>query len=161
MTRPSNDDLQRAVAELAAPIAAGLGVEVLEVVVKGQRGSRMVRLIVDADDLDPEVLVGIDDIATLSRELEAALDEHDPIAGGYTLEVTSPGADRPLTRPRDFARNRGRTVRLELHAPAQEQHEVVGELTAADVSTLTLTTDDGDRDIALRDVVRGHVVLPW
>lgn len=161
MTRPSNDDLQRAVAELAAPIGAGLGVEVLEVVVKGQRGSRMVRLIVDADDLDPEVLVGIDDIATLSRELEAALDEHDPIAGGYTLEVTSPGADRPLTRPRDFARNRGRTVRLELHAPAQEQHEVVGELTAADASTLTLTTDDGDRAIALRDVVRGHVVLPW
>lgn len=161
MTRPSNDDLQRAVAELAAPIAARLGVDVLEVVVKGQRGSRIVRLIVDADDLDPEVQVGIDDIATLSRELEAALDDHDPIAGGYTLEVTSPGADRPLTRPRDFARNRGRTVRLELRAPAHEQAEVVGELSAADASTLTLTTDDGDRDIALGDVVRGHVVLPW
>lgn len=161
MTRPSNDDLRRAVGELAAPLAARLGIEVLEVVVKGQRGSRIVRLIVDADDLDPEVQVGIDDVATLSRELEAALDEHDPIAGGYTLEVTSPGADRPLTRPRDFARNRGRTLRLELRGPAQEPAEVVGELTAADASTLTLTTDDGDRDIALDDVVRGHVVLPW
>src|SRR6056297_1014351 len=121
----------------------------------------MVRLTVDAADLDPEVLVGIDDIATISRELEAALDEHDPIVGGYLLEVTSPGADRPLTRARDFARNRGRTVRLELRAPEQEQREVVGELTAADASTLTLTTDDGDRDVALDDVVRGHVVLPW
>jgi ribosome maturation factor RimP len=161
VTRPSNDDLQRAVGELAAPIAARLGVEVLEVVVKGQQGSRRVRLVVDAADLDPEVLVGIDDIATLSRELEAALDEHDPIAGGYTLEVTSPGADRPLTRPRDFARNRGRTVRLELRPEAPEPRETLGELTAADASTLTLTTDDGDRDIALRDVVRGHVVLPW
>jgi ribosome maturation factor RimP len=159
--RPSNDDLQRAVAELASPIAAPLGIEVLEVVVKGQQGSRMVRLIVDAADPDPEVLVGIDDIATLSRELDAALDEHDPIAGAYTLEVTSPGADRPLTRPRDFARNRGRTVRLELRPEGQEQRELVGELTAADPSTLTLTTDDGDRDIALCDVVRGHVVLPW
>jgi len=162
VTRPSNDDLQRAVAELATPLAARLGVEVLEVVVKGQRGSRLVRLIVDADDLDPQVQVGIDDVATLSRELEAALDEHDPIAGGYTLEVTSPGADRPLTRPRDFARNRGRTIRLELRGPAHEQQTaVVGELTAADASTLTLTTDDGDRDIALGEVVRGHVVLPW
>ncbi len=161
MTRPSNDDLQRAIAELASPIAAELDVEVLDVVVKGQRGSRMVRLTVDAADLDPEVLVGIDDIATISRELEAALDEHDPIVGGYLLEVTSPGADRPLTRARDFARNRGRTVRLELRAPEQEQREVVGELTAADASTLTLTTDDGDRDVALDDVVRGHVVLPW
>lgn len=161
MTRPSNDDLQRAVDELARPLAAELGVEVLDVVVKGQQGSRIVRLIVDADSPDPEVQVGIDDVAALSRDLEAALDEHDPIAGGYTLEVTSPGADRALTRPRDFARNRGRTVRLELRASAPEQTEVVGELTAADATTLTLATDDGDRDIALGDVVRGHVVLPW
>lgn len=161
MTRPSNDDLRRTVAELGAPLADRLGIEVLDVIVKGQRGSRMVRLIVDADSPDPEVQVGIEDVATLSRELEAALDEQDPIAGGYTLEVTSPGADRPLTRPRDFARNRGRTVRLELRAPAPEQAELVGELTAADATTLTLATDDGDRDIALGDVVRGHVVLPW
>jgi len=161
VTRPSNDDLRRTVEEIAGPIAERLGLELLEAKVKGQRGSRMVRLVVDAVDLDPEVLVGIEDIAALSRELEAVLDDHDPIAGGYTLEVTSPGADRPLTRPRDFARNRGRTLRLELHAAEQGGHEVVGELTAATETTLTIATPDGDRDLALSDVARGHVVLPW
>ena len=161
MTRPSNDDLRRSVEELAGPIAERLGLELLEAKVKGQQGSRMVRLVVDAVDLDPEVLVGIDDIAALSRDLEEALDEHDPIAGGYTLEVTSPGADRPLTRPRDFARNRGRTLRVELPAAEQGSREIVGELTAATETTLTIATPDGAHDIALSDVVRGHVVLPW
>jgi len=158
---PSNDDLRRDVEELAGPIAQRLGLELLEAKVKGQRGSRMVRLVVDAVDLDPQVLVGIEDVAALSRDVEAALDEHDPIAGAYTLEVTSPGADRPLTRPRDFARNRGRTLRLELHDAEQEGREVLGELTAATETTLTIATPDGDRDIALSDIVRGHVVLPW
>ncbi len=161
MTRPSNDDLRGDVEELAGPIAERLGLELLEVTIKGQRGSRMVRLIVDAVELDPEVLVGIEDIAALSRELEAVLDEHDPIAGGYTLEVTSPGADRPLTRARDFARNRGRTLRLELQAAEQGDREVVGELTGASETTLTIATADGERDVALSDVARGHVVLPW
>ena len=161
MPHPSNDDLRRDVEELVGPIAQRLGLELLEARIKGQRGSRMVRLVVDAADLDPEVLVGIEDIAALSRDVEAALDEHDPIAGAYTLEVTSPGADRPLTRPRDYARNRGRTLRLELHDAEQEDHEVLGELTAATETTLTIATADGDRDIALSDVVRGHVVLPW
>ena len=157
MSRPSDDDLPRAVEELVAPIADQLGLEVLDLAVKGQRGSRMVRLTVDVADLDAEAGVDIDEVALLSRRVEEALDAHDPIAGGYTLEVTSPGADRPLTRPRDFARNRGRPVRVELTAG----DEVSGELAAVTDTTLTLTTDDGDRDIALDDVARGRVVLPW
>lgn len=158
MARPSDDDLPRAVEELVVPIADDLGLEVLDLKVKGQRGSRMVRLTVDVADLDAEAGVDIDEVALLSRALEEALDAHDPIAGGYTLEVTSPGADRPLTRPRDFARNRGRRVRIALTEGAGE---VTGELTAVSETTLTLSTDDGDRDLALSDIERGHVVLPW
>ena len=159
MSRPSDDDLPRAVEELVAPLADELGLEVLDLVVKGQRGSRMVRLTVDVADLDAEVGVDIDEVALLSRRLEDALDADDLIAGGYTLEVTSPGADRPLTRARDFARNRGRKVRLELAGDGPG--ELTGELIAVNETTLTLTTDDGDRDVALDDVARGHVVLPW
>ncbi len=158
MSRPSDDDLPAAVQALADPLAGELGLEVLDLVVKGQRGSRMVRLTVDVADLDAEVGVDIDEVAVLSRRLEDALDDADTIAGGYTLEVTSPGADRPLTRPRDFARNRGRPVRVELTGDAGE---LTGELTAVSETTLTLTTDDGDRELDLDDVARGHVVLPW
>jgi ribosome maturation factor RimP len=158
VSRPSDADLRDAVRALAAPIAARLDLELLEVVVKGSQGSRVVRLVVDAASLDPEVGIGIDDIAVLSRELDEAVDREDPIPGAYTLEVTSPGADRPLTRPRDFARNRGREVRLELDGAGEE---LVGELRDVTGSTLTIATGDGDRELPLDAVVRGHVVLPW
>jgi len=159
VSRPSDADLRDAIRVLAVPIAERLELEVLEVVVKGSQGSRVVRLVVDAASLDPQVGVGIDDIAALSRDLDDAVDREDPIPGAYTLEVTSPGADRPLTRPRDFARNRGREVRLELAEGAVE--ELVGELRDVTGSTLTIATDDGDRELPLDAVVRGHVVLPW
>jgi ribosome maturation factor RimP len=159
VSRPSDADLRDAVRALAAPLAARLELDLLEVVVKGSQGSRVVRLVVDAASLDPDVGIGIDDIAVLSRELDEAVDREDPIPGAYTLEVTSPGADRPLTRPRDFARNRGREVRLELVDGAGEQ--LVGELRDVTGSTLTIATDDGDRELPLDAVVRGHVVLPW
>lgn len=159
MARPSDTDLHDAVRELAQPIAERLELEVLDIVVKGNQGSRVVRLVVDALALDPEVGIGIDDIAVLSRDLEEAIDREDPIPGAYTLEVTSPGADRPLTRPRDFARNRGREVRLEL--VDQVAGELVGELVDVTGSTLTIATGDGDHELPLDAVARGHVVLPW
>ena len=159
MPRPSETDLRDAVLELTRPIAEGLDLEVLEVVVKGSQGSRVVRLVVDALALDPEVGVGIDDIAELSRALDEALEREDPIPGAFTLEVTSPGADRPLTRARDFARNRGRQLRVELAGEPGE--ELVGELLDVTESTLTIATGDEDRALPLDAVVRGHVVLPW
>ncbi|MEX2550105.1 MAG: ribosome maturation factor RimP [Nitriliruptoraceae bacterium] len=159
MARPSDESLPEVISELAWPIAADLGIEVLDVAVKGQRGSRKVRITADSADLDAEAGVDIDVIAAFSRALGGLLDEHDPIAGGYTLEVTSPGADRPLVRPRDFARNRGREVRIQL-APEGEG-ELTGELVAVSASTVTLSTRDGDHDVSFDDIVRGHVVLPW
>jgi len=157
--RPSEADLRDAVLELARPVAERLDLEVLEVVVKGSQGSRVVRLVVDALDLDPEVGVGIDDIAELSGALDEALELADPIPGAFTLEVTSPGADRPLTRARDFARNRGRELRVELAGEPGE--ELVGELMDVTDSTLTIAIGDEDRVLPLDAVVRGHVVLPW
>jgi ribosome maturation factor RimP len=159
VARPSDADLREAITSLAGPIAERLDLEVLEVVVKGHQGSRVIRLVVDAAALDADVGIGIDDIAVLSRELEEAVDREDPIPGAYTLEVTSPGADRPLTRPRDFARNRGREVRLELADGAGE--ELVGELVDVTGSTLIIATGDEERELPLDAVVRGHVVLPW
>ncbi|MFP4312230.1 MAG: ribosome maturation factor RimP [Nitriliruptoraceae bacterium] len=159
MPRSSDADLREVVAALARPLAAALDLEVLEVVVNGAQGSRVVRIVVDTVATDPEAGVGIDEIARLTRELDEAIDREDPIPGAYTLEITSPGADRPLTRARDFARNRGRRVRVELAAEAGE--ELTGELVEVTGSTLTIATDDGDRELPLDAVVRGHVVLPW
>jgi ribosome maturation factor RimP len=153
--------LPEQVRALVEPLAAALGVEVLDVQVKGSRGRRLVRVTADAADLDAAVGLDIDTIATLSRQLGDALDVDDLIPGTYTLEVTSPGADQPLTRARDFARNRGREVRLTRHQGDEGVAPVTGTIVAVTDDTVTLAAADGDLDVALEDVDHATVVLPW
>lgn len=105
--------------------AAGYDLEGLDVSRAGRRS--VLRVVVDGDDG-----VSLDAVAELSRAISAALDgaESDDSFGpeAYTLEVTSPGVDRPLTEPRHWRRNVGRLVSV----PVGEQ-TVVGRLTAADI----------------------------
>lgn len=145
---------------LADPAAASLGVEVLDVQVTGPKGRRLVRVTADLADLEAADGMDIDTITSLTRALNAALDEHDPIVGGYTLEVTSPGADQPLRRARDFARNRGRDVEIEVG----DDDETVthrGEVVAVTDSEITLQLDQDTRSFPLDGITHARVVLPW
>lgn len=155
------DDLSATVRDLAAPIASRLGLELLDVAVKGPRGRRLVRLTADLDDPDAEGEVDVDTIATLSRELESALDDADPIPGRYTLEVTSPGIDRPLSSPRDFRRNIGRDVRVDRRVHPDAHEQATGRLLSVSDDSLTLDIGDSELVVALDEVERAHVVLPW
>jgi ribosome maturation factor RimP len=86
--------------------AAGFELEQLEVQRAGRRS--LVKVVVDADSG-----IGLDEVADVSRTVAGVLDEHDHVLGGpYTLEVTSPGTDRPLTKPRHWRRNRLRLVKV-------------------------------------------------
>jgi ribosome maturation factor RimP len=156
VSQPDETTLVARVRDLAGPLAADLDVELIEIEVKGQKGRRLVRVTADSADLEAQPGLDIDVIARLSRDLSKLLDEHDPIPGGYTLEVTSPGADRPLTRPRDFARNIGRDVRV-----VREEDELTGTLLAVTETELTLESDRTEVVVPLADVDHGKVVLPW
>ncbi len=160
MTDEAHDELAAAVHDLAAPIAEQLGVEVLDVTVRGTGGRRLVRITADARELDADAALDIDVIADLSRRVSAVLDERDPIDGGYTLEVTSPGADRPLERPRDFARNVGRDVRVQRIVDG-EVTSFTGELTSASHIDITLRHDRDELVIPLGEIEHAQVVLPW
>lgn len=108
----------------------GFELESLEEVRAGRR--RLIRVIIDSD-----VGVGLDDITTVSRAVSLALDRRDElIAGPYTLEVTSPGVDRPLTQPRHWRRNRLRLVRAALVSGG----ELVGRIGDCDDEGVTLLT---------------------
>jgi ribosome maturation factor RimP len=156
MARTDDGQLPAAVQDLVAPLAVELGAELLDVEVKGQRERRLVRLVADAEGgLD------IDVIATLSRRAGDALDEVDLIPGSYTLEVTSPGADRPLRRARDFARNTGRDVRVLRREDADGAREVTGTVVDVTDETVTLQQDDGEVTVPLDEVDHGKVILPW
>lgn len=158
--RDTPGDLPGRIAELAAPVAEAEGVELVEVEVKGHRNSRLVRLVADAEGgLD------VDRIASVSRAVGDLLEERDVVAGSYTLEVTSPGADRPLRSARDFRRNIGRDVRV-LRSPQAAQApgvegEVTGMLVAADDGAVTVEVAGAEQRIALADIDHGKVVLPW
>ncbi|MEF3118295.1 ribosome maturation factor RimP [Streptomyces chrestomyceticus] len=109
---------------LLEPLVAArdLDLEEIEVTPAGKR--RVLRIVVDSDDG-----VQLDECAELSREASQALDDSDVMGGApYTLEVTSPGADRPLTEPRHYRRAVGRLVKAQLH----EGGELVARITAMD-----------------------------
>jgi ribosome maturation factor RimP len=156
MARTDDGQLPAAVQDLVAPLAAELDAELLDVEVKGQRERRLVRLVADAEGgLD------IDVIAKLSRRAGDALDEVDLIPGSYTLEVTSPGADRPLRLARDFARNTGRDVRVLRKEDADGPREVTGTVVDVTDDAVTLQQDDAEVTVPLDEVDHGKVILPW
>lgn len=128
----------------------GFELEDLDVVRAGRR--RLVRVTVDAEDG-----VGLDDIATVSRAVSAVLDEHDQLlAGSYTLEVTSPGVDRPLTQPRHWRRNRLRLVRFRVDGA-----ERLGRIGDSDDEGVTMLVDGALRRVRYAEVEHAVVELEF
>lgn len=148
------------VRDVAAPIAGEFDVVVLDVEVGGPAQRPLIRVIADVADPTSGEGLDVDVVAGFSRRLGNLLDEDDLIQGPFTLEVTSPGVDRPLTEVRDFQRNVGRDVRI---TPTEQADldEVTGRLVAVDGSQVTLDVDGDDVRIELADLDHGTVVLPW
>jgi ribosome maturation factor RimP len=159
MARYDEEALPARVRELAVPFAEELDVDLVDVEVAGSKGRRVIKLIADA--VDPAAGLGVDTIASLARKVGHVLDEEDLVPGAYTLEVTSPGATRPLRAPRDFARNVGREIDLLRHEDAGDPRHLRGEVVGADESGVTLTVGSDTVTVPLSEVDHGKVVLPW
>jgi ribosome maturation factor RimP len=130
-----NDILQAQIAplleELLAPTPAYF---LVDVVVRGRYGAtRKVDVLIDGDKG-----IGIDEVVALSRALGEKLDELDIVKGAFNLEVGSPGVDHPLSSPRQYAKNVGRSLLVELLVPSAEEPSILGNLIAADAETFTL-----------------------
>lgn len=149
------------VRDLAVPVAETLDVAIVDVQVKGQRGRRLVRVVADVAVPEPGAEVDVDTIAVLSRRLGDRLDEQDLIPGAYTLEVSSPGADRALRSPRDFIRNIGRQVRVLRAESLDGPREVTGIVVEVTDDEVTLEVAGDPVNVALAEVDHGKVVLPW
>ena len=143
-------ELEELIRSLAEPVLARHGAELIDLEVKRGR-TQLVRVVADT----PKG-IDLETCARVSGELSRMLDVEDPIQGTYTLEVTSPGLDRPLRTPEDFRRNRGRRVRLVLE---DRQHEGVIE----EVGEESVTISDGDEPvrIELAQIAKAKLILPW
>lgn len=87
--------------------------------------------------------LGIDDCERISRTLSALLDVEDPLKDAYDLEVSSPGIDRPLTRPGDFARYQGFDAKVSLHYPVEGRRRFTGTIASATGEALVFSLADG------------------
>ena len=137
-------DKAQQIANLVAGPIAGFGLEVWGVEYMPRSGSALVRLYID----HPEREVTIDDCELVSREVAAQFDVEDPIAGQYTLEVSSPGLDRPFFRAAQLARFLGERIEASLHAPVDGRRRFQGVIAAVDGEQIRLVLDDGGGDFS-------------
>lgn len=148
-----------AVAPLAEPITAELGLLLWDIRFVKEGATWILRVVIDRED-GP---VSIDDCVSVSRRLSPLLDEADPIEQSYCLEVTSPGADRELTRPEHYAYYEGYLVTAKLFAPdASGRREITGILISRDSAELVLQTDEDEtQTLAVKAVASVHAVDEW
>ena len=123
------------VAALALPVAEAAGCSLWDVEYVKEAGQWFLRVYIDK-----EGGVSIDDCEAVSRPLSDLLDEHDPIEGSYTFEVSSAGADRALKKPEHFARFQGAEVEVKLYRPKEGRKEYVGLLRDYQDGAVTLET---------------------
>src|SRR5947199_1948131 len=129
------------VREIAERVAASSGLEVVDVELRGGGKSRMLRVFLDKPAAGTDPLAGVthEDCANLSREVGTILDVEDAMSGGsYTLEVSSPGLDRKLSRAADFERFVGSLVKLTTREPVLNNRNFEGRLEAFRDNRLTL-----------------------
>jgi ribosome maturation factor RimP len=133
-------DLDR-VREIAERVAASSGLEVVDVEFRGSGQARMLRVFLDkpgAAGGDPLAGVTHGDCANFSREFGTILDVEDAMLGSYTLEVSSPGLDRKLTKPKEFERFVGSRMRVMTRNPLNNNRHFEGRLESFNNGRLTL-----------------------
>ena len=134
----------RSLLELIDPIAQAMGYEVVRLRLMGGDRSRQLQIM--AEDAAGEM--SVEDCARLSRGVLDVLEAADPVEGDYTLEVSSPGVDRPLTRLKDFAAFEGYEAKLELDRLADGRKRFKGELAGVEGDNVAIDLE-GEEETAL------------
>ncbi len=142
---------------LVAPIAADLQLDVYDI---ERRGATM-RVTLDTP-AGSEGGITLDSLSLATRLISRELDHEDPIAGHYTLEITSPGLERALRTAAHYQREVGKIVSIRLRDPQADPRRIQGVLSAADESSATVLLDDGiERIVPIADVDKARTVFEW
>jgi ribosome maturation factor RimP len=147
-------DLEK-IREMAERVATSEGLHLVDVELKGGNANALLRVYIDKPGG-----VSHADCALVSEQLSAMLDVEDPFPGRYTLEVSSPGLDRKLTRPSDFTYFVGRRARLVLKEVSGEQKVLEGRLAGFENGRVRL--DEGERglqEVDLANIRKAQLVV--
>ena len=144
--------LRDTLAARLAPLVEGLGYELWELEYSPGRGNGFLRLYIDA-----AAGITLDDCERVSRAVSEVLDAEDPIPGQYTLEVSSPGLERPLRTAEHFARFVGETVHVETLQAIEGRRRFMGALTAAGAETIEVEVDGKRWTLPLSGIRKAHL----
>ncbi len=148
-------DATSRIEEIIAPSIAAMGYEIVRVQMSGSQRP-VLQIMAERADREP---MTVEDCADISRSVSALLDVEDPISGPYTLEVSSPGLDRPLTRPADYDRFAGFEAKVETRAPVDGRKRFRGRLCGVEDGQVVMRVDEGEVRLALDVIQRGKLVL--
>jgi len=142
---------------LVDPIASDLQLDVYDI----ERRGATIRITLDTPP-GSDGGITLDTLSLATRLVSRELDHDDPIAGHYTLEVTSPGLERPLRTPAHFQREVGKDVTVRLRDAQADPRRVQGRLVAADGHDITLLVDDGSEiSVPISGIDKARTVFEW
>jgi ribosome maturation factor RimP len=146
--------LRDTLAGLLQPVVEGLGYELWELEYAGGRGNPVLRVYIDTG---AEAGITVEDCERVSRAVSDVLDAEDPLPGNYTLEVSSPGIERPLRTARHFAPYQGETVYVEMADAVDARRRFKGRLLAADATTIEVEVDGRTYRLPIAGIRRAHL----
>jgi len=159
-------DKANEIAALLGPTVTSLGLELLGAEYLPSPGGAMLRLYIDvpADaagaDGEPRA-VTIEDCEAVSREVSAQLDVEDPISSHYTLEVSSPGIDRPLFGAAQFARFAGESAKVALRLPQDGRRRMQGRIARVEGENITFDVDGNEFVVRADNIEKARLVPDW
>jgi ribosome maturation factor RimP len=145
--------LREKLMQMLEPVIESMGYELVLLEFAPHKGSALLRLYIDATGG-----ITLTDCERVSREVSAIMDVEDPIAGGYRLEVSSPGLDRPLVKKEHYERFIGETVRVQLAVPRAGRRNFLGVLRGLAGEAIELQLPEGVVELPLADIERARLV---
>lgn len=149
-------ETEAAVTALVTPALTAAGYALVRVQLAGARGGLTLQLM--AERLDGKAML-VEDCQAITAAVDPLLDAADPIPGAYALEVSSPGIDRPLTRPQDYANWVGHQAKIVLREPQAGRKNFVGVLGGLQDAAVLLTVDGQQVSLPLAAIAKAQLVL--
>ena len=146
--------MDRRLAEIVAPVIEGMGFELVRIRLMGGN-TRTLQIMAER----PEGGIGVEECGEISTAVSAVLDVEDPISGAYSLEVSSPGIDRPLTRPKDYDRYAGHEAKIETNEPVDGRKRFKGVLKGLAGEAVKLESDGEVISLPLTEIAKAKLVL--
>lgn len=143
--------------DMLEPVIANLGYETVRIMTIGQVNPTL-QVMIDVPDGSREI--NVDDCAKVSCALSAVLDEKDPIKDKYSLEVSSPGLDRPLTKPEHFVRFKGYTAKVETINEVDKRKRIKGVILGLDENNnVHIDMDGKEFVVAFDNIAKAKIVI--